>query len=85
MFQLPESDASASPTSPAPVSPDGTFSREDVRLLCLGSVKGVLHTIKLLHVHGFAEPNDWSDLLPTGRPNEWMAVLTKRLMIESGR
>ncbi|HEY9738813.1 MAG TPA: hypothetical protein V6D06_21110 [Trichocoleus sp.] len=85
MFQLPKSDAAASSVSPAPISSDSPLSREDVRLLCLGSVRGVLHTIKLLHVHGFAEPNDWSDLLPTGRPHVWMAILTKRLMIESGR
>ncbi|NEQ55490.1 MAG: hypothetical protein F6K11_36135 [Leptolyngbya sp. SIO3F4] len=38
-------------------------------------------TIKLLHKLNYTEPNDWSRLLPTGRPNEVMAILTKKVKI----
>ena len=30
----------------------------------------------------YAEPNDWSRPLPTGRPNEVMAILTRRVRVE---
>jgi hypothetical protein len=35
-----------------------------VRHLVYGSRAGILHTIKLLHAHGYADPNDWSDPIP---------------------
>ncbi|WP_277882559.1 hypothetical protein [Pseudanabaena sp. FACHB-2040] len=38
--------------------------------------------IKTLHILHFAEPNDWTEPLPTGRFGEWMRMLTKHLLIE---
>ncbi|MGF1569413.1 MAG: hypothetical protein ACFCVD_15315 [Nodosilinea sp.] len=77
MFQSSSQDASAStvPFSPAP-------RREEVRHLLLGSALAVERTIMGLHLKGYAEPNDWSDPLPTGRPHEVMRILTKHLLIE---
>ncbi|NEQ50840.1 MAG: hypothetical protein F6K11_12005 [Leptolyngbya sp. SIO3F4] len=55
---------------------------EDVRVLLLGSLTSVQNTIALLFKLNYAEPNDWSRPLATGRPNEVMAILTKRVRVE---
>ena len=56
-----------------------TASREQVRHLLFGSLGGVQHSIAHLHALGYADPNDWSRPISTGRPNEVMAILTKRI------
>ena len=55
---------------------------EDVRVLLLGSLTSVQNTIDLLFKLNYAEPNDWSRPLATGRPNEVMAILTKRIRVD---
>ncbi len=54
---------------------------ENVRHLLFGSLSVVQATIKQLHHLNYAEPNDWSKPISTGRPNEVMAILTKRVNI----
>ena len=55
---------------------------ETVRHLLFGSLTGVRLTIQDLHKKRYAEPNDWSKPISTGRPNEVMAILTKRVAIK---
>jgi len=50
-----------------------------MRHLLFGSPTALQITIKRLHKLGYAEPNDWSRPLSTGRPGEVMAILTKRV------
>ena len=57
----------------------GSSPTEPLRHMLFGSPSAVQMTIQQLHRLGYAEPNDWSQLLPTGRPNEVMAILTKRV------
>ncbi|MBT9315896.1 hypothetical protein [Leptothoe spongobia] len=78
MFQDPSQGASALICQPAPL-PDSSY--ETGRHLLLGSLTFVQTTIKLLHKLNYTEPNDWSRPLPTGRPNEVMAILTKKVKI----
>ncbi len=52
---------------------------EPVRHMIFGSLSAVQSTIKQIHLHGYAEPNDWSLPISTGRANEVMAILTKRV------
>ena len=52
---------------------------ETVRHLVFGSLTAVRLTIQDLHQRRYAEPNDWSKPISTGRPNEVMAILTKRV------
>ena len=54
---------------------------EFVNHMLFGSPAVVRHTIALLHKLNYAEPNDWSKPSPTGRPNEVMAILTKRVRV----
>ncbi len=73
MFVPSTAGASASTAS------SGGLPTEPVRHMLFGSPGAVQVTIQQLHKLGYAEPNDWSQLLPTGRPNEVMAILTKRV------
>ncbi|MEM1255468.1 MAG: hypothetical protein AAGI69_23775 [Cyanobacteria bacterium P01_H01_bin.21] len=78
MFQDPTQGADALTRQPAPL-PEASY--ETGRHLLLGSLTFVQTTIKLLHKLNYTEPNDWSRPLPTGRPNEVMAILTKKVKI----
>ncbi|NEZ55958.1 hypothetical protein [Adonisia turfae] len=66
-------------SEPAPL-PEHQF--ETVRHILFGTLTAVRNTIALLHKLNYAEPNDWSKPLPTGRPNEVMAILTKRIRVD---
>ncbi|EDX85442.1 hypothetical protein S7335_3143 [Synechococcus sp. PCC 7335] len=84
MFIPSVQDASASTASPiASTTPPLINDTETVRHLLFGSLSAVQFTIRLLYKRGYAEPNDWSQLISTGRPNEVMAILTRRIRLES--
>ena len=55
---------------------------ETVHHLLFGTLTGVRLTIQDLHKKHYAEPNDWSKPISTGRPNEVIAILTKRVTIK---
>mgnify|MGYP001801156425 CR=1 FL=1 len=83
MFQDSSQGAIAStvyPTCATDPLPQHDF--EDVRHLLLGSLTAVQRTILELHTRQYAEPNDWSRPLATGRPNEVMAILTRRVRVD---
>ncbi|MEO0771091.1 MAG: hypothetical protein AAFY72_16995 [Cyanobacteria bacterium J06649_4] len=63
-------------TLPSQVPP---ILREPVRHLLFGSPAAVQSSIRLLHKLGYADINDWSRNLSTGRADEVMAILTKRV------
>ncbi|MGB7088015.1 MAG: hypothetical protein WBD47_20830 [Phormidesmis sp.] len=86
MFTPSPTGASASTAAAAapPDFPTGSGAHqppppENVRHLLFGTPQAVDSTIKLLHKRGYAEPNDWSQPISTGRPHEVMAILTKRV------
>ena len=81
MFQESFEGAEASKFSRKP-EPLPEHAYEPVRHIVLGSLTAVGKTIKLLHKLNYAEPNDWSKPLPTGRPNEVMAILTKKVRVD---
>ena len=82
-------DASAFTASPISLTPRPSNdtkscllpgdSSEQVRHLLFGSFSAVRYTIVHLHSLGYADPNDWSRPISTGRPNEVMSILTKRI------
>ncbi|MGD1855459.1 MAG: hypothetical protein ACFB2W_14540 [Leptolyngbyaceae cyanobacterium] len=81
MFINPNQGAGA-PTEPPADGALPEYEYEDARLLLMGSLTAVQNTIALLFKLNYAEPNDWSRPLATGRPNEVMAILTKRVRVD---
>ncbi len=79
MFQPSSAGTDVSAVQPAAL-PEHQF--ETVRHTLFGTLTAVRNTIALLHKLNYAEPNDWSQPLPTGRPNEVMAILTKRVRVD---
>ena len=82
--------ASRSPVEPSVLSggafddPSGSGgSRDRVRHLLFGTLASVNGAIAHLHSLGYAEPNDWSRPLSTGRANEVMVILTKRVGVRN--
>ncbi|MEL6606345.1 MAG: hypothetical protein AAFP20_24375 [Cyanobacteria bacterium J06614_10] len=60
---------------------DRTPQPEHIRHMLFGTLAAVQTTIRHLHHLGYAEPNDWSRPISTGRANEVMAILTKRIRL----
>ena len=80
MFIDPTQGAGVPTEPPAGSLPE--YQYEEVRLILLGTLTSVQNTIATLFKLNYAEPNDWSRLLPTGRPNEVMAILTRRVRVD---
>lgn len=81
MFQDNSQGAGASNIPPA----DGTlpqYEYEIVHHTLLGPLNAVQDTIKHLYALNYAEPDAWSRPLPTGRVNEVMAIITRRVRIQ---
>lgn len=84
MFIPSNKGADASTASPAYESdrtPDKTPNYENTRHIVFGTPQGVHADILNMHKRGYAEPNDWSQPVATGRPNEVMRLLTKRVAV----
>ncbi|MBW4675627.1 MAG: hypothetical protein KME52_16855 [Desmonostoc geniculatum HA4340-LM1] len=54
--------------------------REPVKHLLIGSPNAVTNTINRLHVIGYANVGDWSQLLPTANPDEVMSILIRQIL-----
>ncbi|ESA35081.1 hypothetical protein N836_13985 [Leptolyngbya sp. Heron Island J] len=80
MFQENPTQGAGALTHQPAALPDYTY--EHGRHMLFGSLSFVQLTIKLLHKLHYAEPNDWSRPLPTGQPNEVMAILTRKVRID---
>ena len=79
MFQASTPDANA-PTNQSASLPEHSY--EQGRHMLFGTLSFIQLTIKQLHKLNYAEPNDWSRPLPTGQPNEVMAILTKKVRVD---
>ena len=64
MFEYLEPDANGASNSPPSASSSSQPRPERVRHLLYGSLAALDRTIKILHVLGYADPNDWSDPIP---------------------
>lgn len=68
MFVNTDSGATAPTVSPAQASVKAAVPAESVRHMLFGTPQVVRATIQRLHHCGYAEPNDWSRTISTGRP-----------------
>jgi hypothetical protein len=93
MFEYLDPDASGASNLPL-AQPTHSHPRpERVRHMLYGSLAGIDRTIKILHAHGYIDPNDWSDPIPVPPTSDihrsassgtglWMAIATKTVLIE---
>ena len=93
MFEYLDPDTSGASNLP-PAQPTQPHPRpERVRHMLYGSLAGIDRTIKILHAHGYTDPNDWSDPIPVPPTSDilgaspsartvWMAIATKTVLIE---
>ena len=58
------------------------YDYETINHTLFGSLTAIRNTIALLHKLHYAEPNDWSKPISTGRSNEVMANVTKHVAIK---
>jgi hypothetical protein len=76
----------ASETPAIPVSPsaslESTSNREPVKILIIGSPKGVNNMIHTLYRLRFAEVTQWSPLQPTANPGEVVSMLIRQISIK---
>jgi hypothetical protein len=62
---------------------DSIPNREPLRVLVIGSRRGVTSTIQTLYRLGFAEVGEWSPLLPAPNSGEVMSILTRYILSDS--
>ncbi|HEY9671637.1 MAG TPA: hypothetical protein V6D11_09355 [Waterburya sp.] len=72
-------DTSETPALPA--SPEPISNREPVKILIIGSPKGVNTMIHTLYCLRFASVREWSPLQPTANPGEVVSILKRQLSI----
>ncbi|BAY65584.1 hypothetical protein NIES22_56910 [Calothrix brevissima NIES-22] len=56
--------------------------REKIKHTLIGSSKAVIATIRILHQLGYADIGDWSPLLPTSNPGEFMSILIRTIIVQ---
>ena len=79
-FLLSIGDASA--FTGAAASDDQLPDRESLRILVIGSRRGVTNTIQTLHRLRFAEVREWSPLLPGPNSGEVMSILARYILLD---
>ncbi|BAZ51531.1 hypothetical protein NIES4103_41880 [Nostoc sp. NIES-4103] len=68
------------------VTPGQSFAkllptREPIKHLLIGSPKAVTGTIHYLHIIGYANVGDWSQLISTGNGDEVMSILIRQILV----
>ena len=81
MFQSTEMGAQP-PTVPPAQSSKAKPSRQKVTNVLYGSLEALARMTKYLHPLHYADPDDWSDPIPSGKDCQWMVVHIKHLLIE---
>ncbi|MGB7441564.1 MAG: hypothetical protein WA919_10885 [Coleofasciculaceae cyanobacterium] len=61
---------------------DPVSGREYVKVMVVGSLKGVMKIIHTLYKKGFAEVTEWSKPTPTSNPGEVMSVMRRLVLID---
>lgn len=77
-------DASQSDSASVEVraSTDRKSGREYIKVIVVGSLKGVSKIIHTLYRLGFAEVTEWSPPTPTANPGEVMSVMRRCVFVD---
>ena len=63
-------------------SPDPVSGKEFVKVMVVGSRKGINMMIKMLHRLRFAEVSEWSPPVPYGNSGEMMSLVRKKVYLD---
>ena len=55
---------------------------EKIKHTLIGSRKAVMETISILQEFGYADALDWSPLLPTSNPGEFISILIRQITVQ---
>ncbi len=61
---------------------DSASGRESVKLIVVGSPKGVMNIIHTLYRLGFANVTEWSQPTPTANSGEVMRVMRRSILLD---
>jgi hypothetical protein len=70
------------PTVEIKTTTDPNSGREFVKVMVVGSAKGVVKIIHTLYRVGFAEVTEWSPATPTANPGEVMSVMRRCVLLD---
>jgi len=74
--QLPSAEVSIQASS------DPVSGKEFIKVMVIGSRKGINSIIKTLHRLRFAEVTEWSPPIPYGASGEMMSLLRRQIMVD---
>lgn len=80
MEYLPNDSELPSVEASIQVYSDSVSKKEFVKVMVIGSRKGITSIIKMLHTLRFAEVGEWTPIVPHGESGELMSVLRKRVL-----
>lgn len=79
---IPGTDETPNLPASSNASTEPSPNRERIKVMVIGSHKGVANTIQSLYSRGFAQISEWSPLLPGPNPGEVMRILTRKLNLQ---
>ncbi|NJL19985.1 MAG: hypothetical protein HC895_02845 [Leptolyngbyaceae cyanobacterium SM1_3_5] len=79
----PDPLISIEPEPPRPIVLPPVSDPEVLRVIAVGSRPVVNRFVRLLHRSNIAHSSEWSQLVPTPNPGEFMRMLTKRIPLEA--
>lgn len=79
---LTEASQSDSASVSVQASTEPSSGKEFVKVIVVGSPKGVVKIIHTLYRLGFAEVTEWSSPSPTTKPGEVMSVMTRLVLLD---
>ncbi|MBD2090752.1 hypothetical protein H6F67_12900 [Microcoleus sp. FACHB-1515] len=71
------------PEPPRPIALPPVHDPEVLRILAVGSRPVVNRFVRLLHRSNIAHSSEWTQLIPTPNPGEFMRMLTKRIPLQA--
>ncbi|HAG80125.1 MAG TPA: hypothetical protein DCL61_02915 [Cyanobacteria bacterium UBA12227] len=63
-------------------STDPVSGKEFIKVMVIGSRKGISSIIKTLHRLRFADVREWSPLIPYGASGEMMSLLRRQIILD---
>lgn len=74
--ELPSTEVSIQP------SRDSVSGKEFIKIMVIGSRKGITSIIKTFHCLRFADVSEWSPPIPYGTSGEMMSLLRRQIMLD---